>query len=217
MLVITQLHAEGRAGEALTFEKNRVDIVVAADATEVTVPFSFTNQTAKPITIARVDSVCSCLYSKVKDQKMTYQPGEKGIIELRFELGKFSGEVNKSMLLWTTDDDPKTPSTTLDIYVTIPELFKIEPVTTFWDRNEALSTKTVKLTVSDQTPIHIKHHSGTSANFTYQLRTIREGWEYEMKITPKSTSQAGFGIFKLKTDSAISRYQTMLLYGSVRR
>lgn len=207
--------SEAYAG--LTFNSDRADITVAADAKEVTIPFAFENKTKHPITISRMDSACSCLYAKLKDKKMTYQPGEKGELELRFELGSFSGKVDKSLLLWTTEDKPDTPSTVLTAYITIPQLLLIEPVTTFWQIGEENSTKTVKLTVKDKTAINIEQISTTSPNFDYDLIVIRQGWQYEMKITPKDTSKAGFGIFRIKTDSPISRYQTMAVYGVVKK
>lgn len=211
IISISTVHAE------LTFKSKRADVSVAADAKEVTIPFYFQNKTKKPITIARMDTACSCLYSKVKDKKMTYQPGEKGEIEVRFELGKFSGEVNKSLLLWTTDDAAESPSSVLTSYITIPKLFVVTPVTTFWKLGEKTVTKTVRLKVTDKKPIKINKHSITSSNFSYELVTIRDGWEYELKITPKDTSKTGFGILKIKTDSKISRYKTIMAYCCVKK
>ena len=201
----------------LSFEKNRIDVTVAADAQSVVVPFKFENKTNKPVTIARYDTACACLKSKVKGGKMTYAPGEKGEMELYFDLGKFSGTVNKSLMLWTTDDAAEKPSAILTSYITIPVLFKISPVTTTWESGGKNTQKTVKLSVRDKRPMRIKKCKGTNANFDYELITIRDGWEYELKITPKDVSKAAFGIFKIQTDSKIARYKNMMSYAVVKK
>lgn len=201
----------------LSFEKNRIDVTVAADAKKVIVPFKFENKTNKPVTIARYDTACACLKSKVKGGKMTYAPGEKGEMELYFDLGKFSGTVNKSLMLWTTDDAAEKPSAILTSYITIPVLFEISPVTTTWESDGRNTQKTIKLRVKDKKPMHIKKCKGTNPNFDYELITVRDGWEYELKVTPKNMSKPAFGIFKIQTDSKIARYKNMMSYAVVKK
>ena len=98
---------------ALSFAENRIEVTVAPEAKTVTVPYFFTNNTDRPITIKRYDSACSCLSAKVKGGKLSYQPGEQGEIKVVFELGTFSGLVEKTVLIWTTEDDDKEPSSIL--------------------------------------------------------------------------------------------------------
>ena len=203
--------------KGLSFETKRIDVTVAADAESVIVPFKFENKTNKPLTIARYDTACACLKSKVKGGKMTYAPGEKGEMELYFDLGKFSGTVNKSLMLWTTDDAAEEPSAILTSYITIPVLFEITPVTTTWESGGKNTQKTIKLRVKDKKPMHLKKCKGTSANFDYELVTVREGWEYELKVTPRDMSKAAFGIFKIQTDSKIARYKNMMSYAVVKK
>ncbi len=205
------------ADTGLTFETNRKDVSVEPDAADVFVPFHFKNNTEREITIAKYDTACSCLKTKIKDNKMTYAPGESGEALIHFDLGNFSGTVNKSLMLWTTEDKPEKPSDILTVYATIPELFKITPVTTTWETGEEAKTKTVKIKVSGKSPIQLKSHNITNKNFTYEITPIKKGWEYQIDITPKLTGKSTFGIIKLKTDSAIKRYKNPMVFAVVKK
>lgn len=209
--------ASAAAATGLSFVKNRVEMTVAADAKVVTVPYYFENKTDRTITIARYDSACSCLSAKVKGGKLVYQPGEKGEMKIDFELGNFSGLVEKTVLLWTTDDAAEAPSSTLTVALNIPVLFEVNPKTVFWDRNGEKTSKVIKLVVNHAEPIRILSHAGTNPNFDYELKTIRDGREYELLVTPKDLSQPAFGMIKLGTDSTIPRYKRQMAFVCVRR
>ena len=205
------------AGEGFSFVQTRVAVTVKPDAKRVSVPFKFENKTQKNITIARYDSACSCISARVAKGKMSYKPGEIGVIVADFELGSFSGKVAKTVMLWTTDDPPETPSAVLTSAITIPVLFDISPRTLFWDHNGSKEPKTIKLKVHSDKPIRILSHQGTNQNFPYELKTIRDGWEYELIVTPQSVESMGMGMIKITTDAPISRYQRQQAFVSVRR
>lgn len=205
------------ASPGLTFVKNRIELTVDPDAKMVTVPYYFENKTDRTISIARYDSACSCLSAKVKGDKLSYKPGEKGEMKIDFELGNFSGLVEKTVLLWTTDDADESPSTVLTVALTIPVLFEVNPKTVFWDQNGEKTSQVIRLTVNNPDPIRILSHAGTNANFVYELKTIREGREYELVVKPKDLSKPAFGMIKLATDSMIPRYQRQMAFVCVRR
>ncbi|PID79989.1 hypothetical protein CSB20_08580, partial [bacterium DOLZORAL124_64_63] len=163
------------------------------------------------------DSACSCLSASVKGGKLTYKPGEKGEMKVDFELGSFSGLQEKTVLLWTTDDDESAPSSVLTVALTIPVLFEITPKTLVWDQNGSKEPKTFKIKVNNKEPIRILNHAGTNHNFPYELKVIRDGWEYELIVTPQNTSQPAFGMIKLTTDAAIPRYQRQMAFVCIRR
>ena len=205
------------AAAGLTFVKNRVELTVAPDAKKVTVPYYFENKTERIITIARYDSACSCLSAKVKDGKLVYKPGDKGEMKVDFDLGNFSGVVEKTVLLWTTDDAEEKPSSILRVALTIPVLFEVNPKTVFWNQNGENKAQVIKLKVNHTEPIHILNHDSTNANFTYELKTLRDGREYELIVTPKDISLPAFGMIKLGTDSPIPRYRRQMAFVCVRR
>ena len=190
-----------------TFIKDKVAVTSAPDAKTVTVPYHFENKTDRVLKIAKYDSACSCLSAKVKGSKLVYKPGEKGEIRVQFAIGAFSGIVEKTVLLWTTDDPDDKPSTVMTVQLTIPVLVELTPMTLLWNQDEEAKAKTIKLKVNHDKPIRIVEHSGSNKDFPYELKTIRDGWEYELVVTPESTEQPGFGMIKITTDSPIPRYK----------
>ena len=205
------------AEKGLTFVKNKIEITSAPEAKKITIPYFFENKSDRTITIARYDSACSCLSAQVKGGKLIYKPGEKGEMKIDFALGSFSGVVEKTVLLWTTDDPEETPSSVLSVALTIPKLFEITPTTVFWDQNGSKEPKVFKMKVNHDKPIRILSNSGTNNNFVYQVKTIREGWEYELVVTPTDVANPSFGMIKLTTDSSISRYQRQMAFVCVKR
>jgi len=214
-LLLAPLTAHAEKG--LTFENKNVEIKPKADALKVTVPFRFKNDTKETYTIARWDSACSCLNARIKEGKMEYKPGEKGLILVDFELGTFSGIQEKTVMLWTKEDKAEKPSIVLAVKLNIPVLFEITPKTIFWDQNGSKDPQVFKLKVKHDKPINITSHSGTSETFPYTIKTIKEGWEYELTVTPTDVSTPAFGMIKLMTDSKIPRYKRQQAFVCVRR
>lgn len=206
-----------QSSTGLTFTQDRVAVTAAPDAKKVTVPYTFENKTGRTLTISRYDSACSCLSMKVKGSKLVYKPGEKGEMKVDFELGSFSGTVEKTVLLWTTDDPEDAPSSVLTVALTIPKLFDLAPLTLFWDQSGEKSTQVIKMKVNHTVPIRIINHMGTNKDFDYVIKTIRDGWEYDLLVTPKNVDVPAFGMIKITTDSAIPRYQRQQAFVCVRR
>lgn len=206
-----------QGAEGLAFEQTRIEMAVAPDAKTVTVPYLFSNRTERTITIKRYDSACSCLSAKIKGGKLIYAPGESGEIKVTFELGTFSGLVEKTVLIWTTEDPDEKPSTVLSVVLDIPVLFEVNPKTVFWQQHGEVRPQTIKLTVNNPDPIHILEHSVTNKNFQYQLKTIEKGRHYELVVEPLDLSVPALGMIKLTTDSSIPRYQKQMAFVCVRR
>lgn len=205
------------AAVGLSFQQSRIETKVAADAKTVTIPYFFKNNTARIITIKRYDSACSCLSAKVKGGKLSYKPGEQGEIKVAFDLGNFSGLVEKTVMIWTTEDDDNKPSSILSVVIDIPVLFELSPKTTFWNQNGESGPKTIRLMVNNAEPIRILEHSVTNKNFSYELQTIKDGFEYALVVDPKDVSTPAFGMIKLTTDSENPRYRRQMAFVCVRR
>ncbi len=203
--------------ESLTFEQTRIEMAVAPDAKTVTVPYFFSNTTGRAITIKRYDSACSCLSAKIKGGKLTYKPGERGEINVTFELGTFAGLVEKTVLIWTTEDSDEKPSSILSVVLDIPVLFEVNPKTVFWEQHGEAKAQVIKLTVNDPMPIHILEHSVTNKNFQYELKTLEKGRKYELVVEPLDLTVPALGMIKLTTDSSIPRYRKQMAFVCVRR
>ena len=204
------------AESPLSFDSLKKSVTVEANALKTTVPYTFENTSKNTVTISRWDSACSCLNARIKGSKMTYKPGEKGEIRIDFELGSFSGTQAKTVMLWTEKDSAASPSIILTAAVTIPTLFEISPKSLVWDMNDTKEPKTFKIKVHDDKPINISNHNGTNDTFPYTIKTIKEGWEYEITVTPSDVSTPSIGMIKINTDSKIKRYQRQQAFVYVR-
>lgn len=215
--LLTLLCPQAIGGTGLTFVSDRVSVTVKPEAKKVSLPFEFENKTKRTIKIASYDSACSCISARIAQSKMSYKPGEKGKIVVDFLLGSFSGLQEKTLMLWTTEDTPEKPSSILTSVITIPRLFEITPTTLFWEQNGTGEKQSFKIKVQNDKPINIVNHSGSNTNFPYEVKTIREGWEYEIVVTPKNVILPGMGMIKFTTDSPIARYQRQQAFVCVKR
>jgi hypothetical protein len=117
----------------LEFSEPVKEMDAPADAATVTAEFKFTNKTAKPVTIAKADPTCSCLKVEISGGKLSYAPGESGVVKTTFEMGNFSGTVDKMLAIYLDADPADKPSVQLTLRVKIPVLIGVEPKTVKWE------------------------------------------------------------------------------------
>ncbi|MFT3990471.1 MAG: DUF1573 domain-containing protein [Luteolibacter sp.] len=203
-----------RAGE-LAFPETSKEIHAPADAKTVSVDFDFTNKTNSPVTIAKYETACSCMSIQIAGKKMTYAPGESGQVKATFDMGNFSGEVDKELLLWMQGDPADKPSRILKIRVNIPVLVSIEPRTVKWQVGEKPESKTLRIEMHDSKPVKILEVSTASKAFQSELKTVKEGQSYELVITPTSTSEPGLAVFRIKTDASSERHRIQQAFAIV--
>lgn len=81
----------------LSFKETVVPVKVAPDQDSITASFPFTNTSGTPVTISKIHVSCDCTTAGAKDNKLTYAPGESGVISAVMKTGNFSGTVDKDM------------------------------------------------------------------------------------------------------------------------
>lgn len=202
---------------SLTFKQTSQETKPAPKQKIVTFSFPFENRSKKTITIKRHASACSCLGASFKGNKTVYAPGEQGEIKVSFKLSNLYGTVNKHLLIWLDDDAANKPSITLTCTAKIPVLFSIEPQSIAWKQGEEPVTRKSKIIVNDKKPILINNSSVSNQHFSYQINTIKEGWEYELVVTPKDTSTPTFGVIQINTDATLQRYKRSRVYLNVQK
>ncbi|MFT4175821.1 MAG: DUF1573 domain-containing protein [Luteolibacter sp.] len=203
-----------QAGE-LAFPETSKELHPAPDAKTISVDFDFKNETDKPLTIAKYETACSCMSLGIAGNKMTYAPGESGKVEATFDMGNFSGEVDKEILLWMRGDPADRPSRVLKVRVNIPVLVSIEPRTVRWQLGEKPASKTLRITMKDTKPVKILDVSTASKAFQYELKTLEEGKTYELVITPASTAEPNLAVFRIKTDCSSERHRVQQAFAIV--
>lgn len=193
------------AGE-LIFEKSLVAVTATPDQELVSCDFPFTVTGETAAVIKQTDAPCSCLEAQISDNgRLIWQPGESGVVRGFFKIGTFRGTVPKQITLIMDDGAQHV----LTIEMTTPELVQIEPKTLKWKLGEKAESKSFEIQINGEDAINIKNISGTNdAKFPYQLETLEEGRKYRLTVTPPETSETGFGLIRLMTDSKYKKHQS---------
>ncbi|MES2996381.1 MAG: DUF1573 domain-containing protein [Verrucomicrobiota bacterium] len=202
----------------LSFKKTEQEITAPADAQTVTADFEFTNSSPAPVNIEKYEASCSCMSVQIKDGKTRYEPGESGVVRASFDMGNFTGDTEKLVVLWL-DGDVKTgkPSVSLLTRVHVPVLVELAPRTLLWDVGEKPETKRIKVTMRDSKPIKVLNISASNENFRYEFETQKEGWNYEIAITPVNTEKPVIGIFRIETDCDVKKQRVHQCFASIRK
>lgn len=204
-------------GAGLDFTTTLKEIHAPADAKRVSADFEFTNHSDKPVKVVKYDAACSCMAVKIKDGKLHYAPGESGLLRADFEMGNFSGSVDKAVALWLDDDPAGKPSVTLTVRVHIPVLISLEPKTLKWEVNGDASPQSIRITMNHSDPIRVMGVTTSSPSFRPALKTIDEGKLYELVVTPSAIDTPGLGILRIETDCQIDRHRIQQAFAVIRK
>ena len=202
----------------LKFAETSRELTLGPTEKSVSTDFKFTNDTNKDVTIVKTDGGCSCVAVKVAGGKTVYAPGESGVLRTIFDVGNFEGELDRPVKIWIKGDDVDVTTQTLDIRFKIPVLVSLEPKTLIWTVGDEAQPKIMKIKMHGEKPIHIESLELLSEDFTSELTTIKDGEEYEVSVTPKSTERMGtLGVFHIKTDAEVERYRMMQTFAVIQK
>jgi len=201
----------------LEFTETLKEVDAGADATLVTTEFSFTNKGDKPASITKSDSGCSCLKIEISGGKLKYAPGESGVVRATFEMGNFSGTVDKMVALWINDDSVDNPSTRLTVRVHIPVLVGLEPKTLKWDLGAKADPQIIRIQMAEGESIRVTGVSSSSESFACELKTVEKGEKYDLIVTPRNIDTPGMTVIRVETDCAISKHRVQQAFAVVRK
>jgi len=205
------------ASAGLEFSETLREIRAPVDVSKVTAEFTFTNGGDKPVSIRKYDSGCSCIGLRVKDGKLSYAPGESGLLQADFELGNYSGSVDKVIALWLDNDPDSQPSHRLTVRVHIPVIVELEPKTLKWALDGDLAPQTIHIRIHDERAIRVTAVTSSSPAFKPVLKTIEEGKRYELVVTPAKTDTPGLGILRIETDSESPKHRLQQAFAVIRK
>ena len=203
----------------LEFDAIKKELKAGPGARQISCDFTFENKGSKPVNISRYESTCSCMSVQINQGgKLHYAPGEKGVIRANFNMENFSGEVDKNVLLWLEGDSDAKPSITLVVHVIIPVLVDIQPKTLEWKGAGPWEAKTMKIVMNHSEPIRIIDTRLGNPCFEKELKTIVEGKEYELIVTPlmKPDTPPGVAVIHIETDCKIDKQKKQMAFAVVR-
>ncbi len=201
----------------LEFTELLKEVNSAADATTVTADFNFKNTGDKPVTISKTDPGCSCLKVEVSGGKLKYAPGESGVVRTTFDMGNFSGTVDKMVALWIDDDPADKPSMTLTVRVHIPVLVALEPKTLKWNLGGKPEPQTIQIQMAEGQSIHVTGVKSSSPSFACEVKAVEDGKKYDLIVTPLDINAPGIGVFRIETDCEISKHRIQQAFAVVRK
>jgi hypothetical protein len=204
------------AAAGLKFETQEKELRAPVESSSVTIDFPFKNESDHPVEIARYDGGCTCSTVMVSGGKVLYAPGESGVIRAAFDLGNFSGSVDKVVSLWLKGDPDGEPSVRLKVRIHIPVLVETDPKTLRWDVGETAEPKSISITMNGEKPIKVLSVSSTLPLFSHELKTIEEGRKYELVVTPEATDKPALTIFRIQTDCEVQRHSVAQTFAVVR-
>jgi len=196
------------------FERSEVVMKLRPDQDRLSVEFPFTVRGEGPVTIKEYKAACSCLSAEISENgKLTWKPGEKGVVRGNFKLGTIKGKIEKKIVLNIAGEAaPLVLTTKLDI----PHLFAIEPPTLFWDLDGEAKVQKFKVKVNHDEAIRITDISGTNEQFKYELKVVKPGWEYEVEVTPMHVKERAFGLLRLRNDCKFKKHASAQAFMVVR-
>lgn len=202
---------------ALDFPSLLKEVHAPADAKTVTVDFEFSNRTSKAVNVKRYDPTCSCMSVTIKDGKLRYEPGESGLIRAVFDMGNFSGVVDKAVAVYLDGDPEGKPSVVLTSRVHIPVLVVVEPKTLKWDLGGKASPQTIRIAMNHTKPIRVTAVHSSSEAFKRELKTVEEGKSYELTVTPLDINSPTLAIVRIETDCDIPKHKVQQVFGVIRK
>lgn len=190
---------------ALKFEKSTIDADLGIKDESIVQDFKFTNSSSEAIKIRSADAGCSCMEVTIADGKLSYAPGESGVIRAVFDVGTFQGTVQKPIHIWLDGDPDEKPSASIMLRVHVPVIIAVEPKTLKWEVGEESATKTMDVKMNYEKPIHVTGISTSNENFETKLVAVEKGKHYQIQITPKVTDSPALSIVRINTDVDVKK------------
>lgn len=201
----------------LDFAETSKEVHTTADAETAAVEFNFTNKSGKPVTIAKADAGCSCMKVLFSGGKLTYGPGETGVLRAVFNIGNASGTVEKTIALWLDTAPTNPPSQSINVRIQIPTPITLEPKTLKWESGGKPESQTVHIRMAEEKPIHVTAIKPSTEQFSCELKVVEEGRSYDLIVTPQDAILSALGIIRIETDCEIPKHRVQQAFAVVRK
>ncbi len=193
--------AAAPAGEApvLTFEEPICDFGSVGPSSVNSHEFKFSNTGNAVLKIDRFHAPCGCTVPQL--DKKEYQPGESGVISVRYTAPATS--VTDKKPIYVFSNDPKTPQYELTVKAAVQLKVAVSPqdVSLLLDQPNA-GMPTIKVESLDGQPFGIT--SITSSNETFGIPFDTESKQKEHILTPTANldrlNNNPTGVIQIKTD-----------------
>jgi hypothetical protein len=144
--------------------------------------YVFTNAGNATLEITGVKPGCGCTTTADWDKRV--EPGKTGSIPIQFNSGGYGGEVHKTVTV--SCNDPAHAEVILQLKGNVWKPIDVNPImATFTPGPDSLSneTRVVKIVNNLEEPVMLSDLQSTNPAIRAELKTIREGKEFELSVT----------------------------------
>jgi hypothetical protein len=176
--------ATNLSGPRLTFAAKEHHFGKIMGGEKVKCVYLFTNTGDQTLVISSVAPGCHC--TTVGDWSKAHQiePGQTGEIPIQFDSGSFRGTLSRTIAV--TSNDKLAPRQTLLLDCTIWKPFEISPAfvrINVVPDGTSNATSVVHITSESEEPVTLSNPASSNDKFKAELKTIKEGKEFEVAIT----------------------------------
>lgn len=198
LLVTCTAHAE------LKFEQTVIEDVISPNTKSYPFEFAFKNEGESVVEISEIKTTCGCTTAKL--EKMTYTPGESGVIEGSFSVGSRQGEQDKKVRVFTKG--LAQSEILLTLKVNIPQLITMESGVLLWRVGELSEAKKIIVRPDPNFGVSVESVDFVSSDFAIEVLPSGEdekvSGEVVIAVRPLSTKSVVTGVIEVSYLSNLS-------------
>jgi hypothetical protein len=200
---VANLPATNSAGPRIQFFEVAHNFGTVDSGAVVKFDYIFTNTGNALLEITSVRPACGCTGAGEFDKRV--EPGKTGKIPIQFRTQGFGEHVMKTVTV--DSNDPAVPEVTLRLTGTVFRPIVLIPQSaafTPWVDSVTSETRSVKIISNLDEPLTLSDLRCTNRAFRAELKTLREGKEFEVQVTalPPFLSANRWTPIMLKTSTA---------------
>lgn len=180
----------------LQWEQKTISIQVHPVQVEERVTFHFTNAGTNAVDILSLKSTCGCLTPSMSTNR--FEAGEAGTVDVVFNLRDKIGPQRKGVAV-RSSDNPKQP-VILYVETNIREAYTLSSKRLEWSLSGDRTLQTCRLLNQLAEPVHLVSATSSSESFNIDLKPVREGFEYEVQVSPKESAMPSLTVITVQTE-----------------
>lgn len=197
----------------LSFDKVVIEGVVAPGEKTYPFEFAFENTGDATVEISEIKTTCGCTTAKL--DKMSYAPGESGVIKGTFSVGSRQGMQEKKVRVLTKD--LAQPEIQLALKLDIPQLVTMKPGLLLWRVGTEPEAKTLTISPNGDLGAKIVSVECVSPDFAVEaLPKVEGASEYEVVVAPLKTEVKSRGLIKVMVAAADSEPKAIYAHALIR-
>jgi hypothetical protein len=212
LLLLSLVGLSVSASAELRFELLEQRFNVKPEQKSIVARYKFTNTGSEAVKIDGVKTSCGCTTAALT--KTDYAPGESGEIAATFNFGGRIGSQEKAILV-TVAGAPDKPII-LRLNVNIEDPITIQPQFVLWRVGESPSTKAIHIVLANDEKGKIASVTSDNPAIKLDLKELRPGKEYEVRLTPTDVSREASATILIKTDFPAENPQSRYVYARIK-